>query len=233
MEFKVNDLIIASFVLVLVLLLILYVVSKYVKSKIMDCKAQIDSKNLELLAINETLEDRLVQRTEELKEAADKLEVLSTTDSLTDTHNRYSIMKILDLEIDRAKRYNNPLTIFMYDVDHFKRVNDQHGHKVGDDVLYALTKVIKQSLRDIDIVGRYGGEEFLVIMPSTLLSDAITVAQRVCEDVSHHKFQTVDQITISIGLVELRSDETMDMLFMRADKLLYKSKNSGRNKVSF
>ena len=228
-----NDLIIASFIVILILLLSSDVISKYIKRIITECKAQIDSKKLELIAINETLENRLVQRTEELKEATDKLEVLSTTDSLTDTHNRYSIMKILDLEVDRAKRYNNPLTIFMYDIDHFKRVNDTHGHKVGDDVLYALTKVIKKTLRDIDIVGRYGGEEFLVIMPSTLLHDSIDVAQRVCETVSEHKFKTVPQITISIGLVELQRDETMDMLFTRADKLLYKSKNSGRNRVSF
>ena len=226
-----NDLIIVS--LIIVLLLIWLLVFKYIKKKTIDYKAYIDSKNSELLSTNKSLEDRVVQRTEELKEATDQLEELERTDALTDIHNRYSIMKILDTEVDRAKRYGNPLSIFMYDIDHFKRLNDTHGYRAGDDILYNLTKVVKDSLRDIDIVGRYGGEEFLVIMPSTILSDAIDVAQRVCETVSNHKFSQIKQLTISIGLVELGKDESMDMLFTRADKLLYKSKESGRNRVSF
>lgn len=226
-----NDLIIIS--LIIVLLFVWLLVFKYIKKKTIDYKAYIDSKNSELLTTNKSLEDRVVQRTEELKEATDQLEELERTDALTDIHNRYSIMKILDTEVDRAKRYGNPLSVFMYDVDHFKRVNDTHGYRVGDDILYSLTKVVKDSLRDIDIVGRYGGEEFLVIMPSTILSDAIDVAQRVCETVSNHKFSQIKQLTISIGLVELGKDESMDMFFTRADKLLYKSKESGRNRVSF
>jgi len=226
-----NDLIIVS--LIIILLLIWLLVFKYIKQKTIDYKAYIDSKNSELLSTNKSLEDRVVQRTEELKEATDQLEELERTDALTDIHNRYSIMKILDTEVDRAKRYGNPLSVFMYDIDHFKRLNDTHGYRAGDDILYNLTKVVKDSLRDIDIVGRYGGEEFLVIMPSTILSDAIDVAQRVCETVSNHKFSQIKQLTISIGLVELGKDETMDTLFTRADRLLYKSKESGRNRVSF
>ncbi len=226
-----NDLVIVG--LIVILLFIWLLVFKYIKSRTIDYKAYVDSENTELVTTNRTLEDRVVQRTEELKEATDQLEELERTDALTDIHNRYSIMKILDAEVDRAKRYGNPLTLFMYDVDHFKRVNDTHGYRAGDDILYNLTKVVKDSLRDIDIVGRYGGEEFLVIMPSTLLSDAADVAQRVCETVSNHKFSQINQLTISIGLVELHKEETMDMLFTRADRLLYKSKDSGRNRVSY
>lgn len=226
-----SDLVIAG--LIIVLLFIWLLVFKYVKKKTIDYKANVDSKNSELVTTNKTLEDRVVQRTQELKEATDQLEELARTDTLTDIHNRYSIMKILDAEVDRAKRYANPLTLLMYDVDHFKRVNDTHGHRAGDSILYNLTQVVKNSLRDIDIVGRYGGEEFLVIMPSTLLSDAIEVAQRVCETVSNHKFNQIEQLTISVGLVELGRDETMDMLFTRADRLLYRSKDSGRNRVSY
>ena len=146
-----NDLIIVS--LIIVLLFIWLLVFKYIKKKTIDYKAYIDSKNSELVTTNKTLEDRVVQRTEELKEATDQLEELERTDTLTDIHNSYSIMKILDTEVDRAKRYGNPLTVFMYDVDHFKRLNDTHGSRVGDDILYNLTKVVKDSLRDIDIVG--------------------------------------------------------------------------------
>jgi len=231
LEFKLNDLIVVS--LILILLFIWLLVFKYVKKKTVDYKAYVDSKNLELLSINKSLEDRVVQRTEELKEVTERLEELERTDTLTDIHNRYSIMKILDTEVDRAKRYGNPLSVFMYDIDHFKRVNDTHGYRAGDDMLHNLTKIVKNSLRDIDIVGRYGGGEFLVIMPSTILSDAIDVAQRVCETISNHKFNQIKQLTISIGLVELRQDEGMDMLFIRANRLLEKSKESGRNKVSF
>jgi len=231
MEFRLNDFIIVG--LIIVLLFIWLLVFKYIKKKTVDYKAYIDSKNSELLTTNKSLEDRVVQKSEELKEATDQLEELDRTDTLTDIHNRYSIMKILDTEVDRAKRYGNPLIVFMYDVDHFKRVNDTHGNRAGDDILYNLTKVVKDSLRDVDIVGRYGGAEFLVIMPSTLLSDAIEVTQRVCETVSNHKFGQINQLTISIGLVELHKDETMDMLFTRADRLLHKSKDSGRNRVSY
>ena len=226
-----NDLVIVG--LIVILLFIWLLVFKYIKNRTVDYKAYVDSENTELVTTNKTLEDRVVQRTEELKEVTDQLEELERTDALTEIHNRYSIMKILDAEVDRAKRYGNPLSVFMYDIDHFKRVNDIHGYRAGDDILYNLTKVVKDSLRDIDIVGRYGGEEFLVIMPSTILSDAIKVTQRICETVSNHKFSQIEQLTISIGLVELGKEESMDMLFTRADKLLYKSKDSGRNRVSF
>jgi len=231
LEFKLNDLVIVG--LIVILLFIWLLVFKYIKNRTVDYKAYVDSENTELVTTNKTLEDRVVQRTEELKEVTDQLEELERTDALTEIHNRYSIMKILDAEVDRAKRYGNPLSVFMYDIDHFKRVNDIHGYRAGDDILYNLTKVVKDSLRDIDIVGRYGGEEFLVIMPSTILSDAIKVTQRICETVSNHKFSQIEQLTISIGLVELGKEESMDMLFTRADKLLYKSKDSGRNRVSF
>ncbi len=230
---KLKNLIITSAILTFLLLILSYLLSRYIKNSFRTYQEKVNSKTLELSELNETLEDRVIQRTDELKQATDELKALATTDSLTNIHNRYSIMNILDVEVDRAKRHKTSLSVFMYDLDHFKRVNDTHGHKVGDDVLYTLTKVVKQSLRDIDIVGRYGGEEFLVIMPSTSLSDAVDVAQRICNTISNHKFKTVDQVTISIGLVELRSDESMDMLFTRADKLLYKSKDSGRNRVSF
>lgn len=231
MEFTLNDMFIVS--ITLVLLFISYFIYRYVKGKIMDSYSHISSLNAELLAMNKDLEERVVERTQELNEAIEKLRMLATTDTLTDIHNRYSIMKMLDLEISRSKRYSEALSIFMYDVDSFKRVNDTYGHQAGDEILHALTKVVQNSLRDIDVVGRFGGEEFLVIMPSTPLLNARDVANRVCKEVANHKFQSIEQLTISIGLAELNSNETMDMFFSRVDKLLYKSKNSGRNRVSF
>lgn len=232
-QIKLKNLIFMSILLIFILLMMSYVLARYIKKIFIGYRAQINAKNIELFGMNETLEERVVQRTQELQDATEKLEMLATTDSLTDINNRYSIMKMLDLEISRSRRYNEPLSVFMYDIDYFKRVNDTYGHHVGDETLYTLTKVVQGCLRDIDIVGRYGGEEFLVIMPSTSLPHAIEVGNRVCQEVANHRFQNIGQLTISIGLVELNSSETMDMLFSRADTLLYKSKNNGRNRVSF
>lgn len=232
-QIKLRNLIIISMLLIMVSLFVSYILTRYIKKAFIGYRSQINAKNKELFGLNETLEERVAQRTQELNKASEKLEILATTDSLTNIHNRYSIMKILDLEINRARRHHEPLSIFMYDLDYFKRVNDTYGHHVGDETLLELTKVVQKFLRDIDYIGRYGGEEFLVIMPSTTLSNAIVIANRICEEVAKHKFEKVEHVTISIGLVALNSGETMGRLFARADKLLYESKNKGRNRVSF
>ena len=121
----------------------------------------------------------------------------------------------------------------MYDIDYFKKVNDIHGHDIGDKVLTSLSSVVKNNIRDIDIVGRYGGEEFLIILPNTILKDAKYYADRLREKVEQYKFNIVNHITISLGLVELKDNESIDEVFKRVDNLLYKSKNDGRNRVSF
>lgn len=168
-----------------------------------------------------------------LEKMKDDYELLATTDSLTKIHNRYSLMKILSSEISRAKRYNTPLSVCMLDIDFFKKVNDTYGHDIGDVVLSTLSELIKNSLRDMDIVGRYGGEEFIILLPNTELMDANIYAERFRELVENHIFNTVGNITISMGLVQLENDENIDELFKRLDNLLYESKHNGRNRVSF
>lgn len=222
-----------AIVLVILSLLISYYVSKKLRISFKNYEQHIYNKNIELKELNNTLEDRVDKRTAELEHIKNELEVLATTDMLTQMNNRYSIMKITSIEISRAHRYNSHLSLIMYDIDTFKKVNDTFGHDVGDLVLTSLSTLVKKNLRTGDIIGRYGGEEFLVVLPNTKLNDAKVFANRLREEVEAHLFDSVGNITISLGLVELQTNETIDELFKRVDKLLYKSKNNGRNLVSF
>ena len=187
----------------------------------------------DLIDLNATLEQKVDQRTKQLEKIKNDFEYLATTDSLTHMHNRYSLMQLFTSEINRAHRYKTPLSIIMYDIDNFKKVNDTFGHDIGDDVLITLSGIVKNSLRETDIVGRYGGEEFFIILPNTELKDANTFAERLRERVQNHSFYIVKNITISLGLVLLKEKEDIDDIFKRVDDLLYKSKNGGRNRVSY
>ncbi|WP_345993008.1 sensor domain-containing diguanylate cyclase [Sulfurimonas sp. HSL-1716] len=161
-----------------------------------------------------------------------EFEKLATTDILTECYNRYSIMNQIEEEINRTKRKEEPLSIIMYDFDHFKQINDTFGHDAGDYVLKESTQVISQVIREIDKIGRYGGEEFLVLLPFSDLSDALEVAQRVKSAVASHRFKDVNQVTISLGVVEYSKDESLQNLLKRVDDKMYQSKHSGRNKIS-
>ncbi|MCF6339368.1 MAG: cache domain-containing protein [Sulfurimonas sp.] len=222
-----------SILIIILFLFIAYYISKKLQKSFIKYETNIDKKNTQLIELNDTLENKVKERTAELEKMKNKLEILATIDVLTNIHNRYSLMKILDIEISRSRRHNTPLSIIMYDIDYFKKVNDIYGHDIGDKVLTSLSSVVKNNIRDIDIVGRYGGEEFLIILPDTTLEDAKYYADRLRKKVEQYKFNTVGHITISLGLVELKDNESLDEVFKRVDDLLYKSKNDGRNRVSF
>ncbi|MDF1874741.1 GGDEF domain-containing protein [Sulfurimonas sp. SAG-AH-194-I05] len=160
------------------------------------------------------------------------MQSLALTDTLTQMNNKHSLLLLLDKEIRYAHRYTNPLSILMYDIDFFKKVNDTYGHDVGDKVLATLSTLAKDSLRGMDSIGRYGGEEFLILLPNTSLDNAKIFAQRFKDKVAHYTFETIDSLTISIGLVELQENETKDEVFKRVDTLLYVSKHNGRNCIS-
>ena len=213
-------------------LLISYYLSRKLRQSFFRYEKKITKKNNQLTELNNSLEDKVKKRTIELQKMKDDFEKLASIDSLTQIHNRYSIMNILSAEISRAHRYSNPLSLIIYDIDLFKNVNDTYGHDVGDEVLKVLSKIIKKNLRDIDAIGRYGGEEFLIVLPNTKLNDAKLFANRIRKQTETYSFNTVGSITISLGLVELKAHETSDTLFKRADELLYVSKNNGRNQVS-
>jgi len=179
-------------------------------------------KKLELLArVNTQL--KLSSMIRSLKEA-------SVTDGLTKLYNHKKILELLELEIERAKRYKRPLSIMMLDIDRFKSVNDTYGHVFGDTVLERLASQIKQQIRDMDTVGRYGGEEFLIIFPEINKLQALEVAQRLRKSVESLTFENGLTITISGGLAEI-ADGKDQVLVNEADNNLYKAKNTGRNKI--
>jgi diguanylate cyclase (GGDEF)-like protein len=222
-----------ALLVIILALLISYYISKKLTESFRHYKNNIESQKNELILLNETLETKVKNRTIELEQIKNNFQRLATTDSLTNIHNRYSIMRIFSLEISRANRYRVPLCAIMLDIDFFKKVNDTYGHDIGDNVLSSLSNLIKKSLRGTDEMGRYGGEEFIILLPNTTLENASEYAERLRTIVSQHIFDSVGTLTISIGLAELIENENKDEFFKRLDVLLYKSKCDGRDKVSF
>jgi diguanylate cyclase (GGDEF)-like protein len=152
-------------------------------------------------------------------------------DPLTHALNRRSWSLISRREIQRANRYSLPLAIALIDYDRFKEVNDTFGHKTGDIVLIDSVSIMQTMIRDSDYFFRVGGEEFLVLMAQTKCEEAVVIAERLRSAVAANKFPKAGHVTISIGVAELAGSESIDNLYIRADKALYKAKNSGRNRI--
>jgi len=180
---------------------------------------------------NEEMVLIIVDDITELMETNLQLKKMTITDGLTQLHNHNHLHYKLDEEINRAKRYGNKLSIIMLDIDQFKSVNDSHGHQVGDKTLASVGKIIKKSLREIDIPGRYGGEEFLVILPHTGLENSFITAERIRKTIESAAFEEVGlKITVSGGVAEFQM-ERAHHLIDKADKLLYKAKQKGKNRI--
>jgi diguanylate cyclase (GGDEF)-like protein/PAS domain S-box-containing protein len=172
----------------------------------------------------------------ELKLLNLRLEYEATHDPLTGGLNRRAILDILSKELIRTKRKNSRLSIGLCDIDHFKQVNDMYGHQVGDDVLCHLVKTIQNTLRPYDLVGRYGGEEFLLVMFDSAGLPDKSFYERIREKIAHHKMVTISgevSITVSIGITIGTGDETIDEMIAKADIALYKAKENGRNQLAF
>jgi diguanylate cyclase (GGDEF)-like protein len=166
----------------------------------------------------------------------ERINAMATTDGLTGLNNRRHFFDLADREFVRYKRYNTPLSVFMMDIDHFKRINDTHGHAVGDQVLRHLAKKLTGLVRDSDIVGRYGGEEFAVLLPETKLEIAAAIAERVRKAIEGDAARTEESgdvnYTLSIGVSAFTRDvRTVGAVFEAADKGLYEAKATGRNRV--
>lgn len=165
----------------------------------------------------------------------------ATLDALTGFYNRRQLEERIKQETSKAKRQNTPLCAIMTDIDFFKHVNDIHGHAAGDLVLKNVSKTIRSQLREYDIAGRYGGEEFAILLPFTRLEEAVMVAERLRNAVEKNVIdlskvnpdspQKTINVTISIGIYEFKSSDTHEDLLKKADKALYKAKETGRNKV--
>ncbi len=169
------------------------------------------------------------------KEATEaELRRLATTDPLTGVSNRRHFKQVAECEIARARRYCRPLSLVMFDIDHFKRINDRFGHQAGDGALVALTRTCANTLRDSDVLGRLGGEEFAVLLTETDTVGALTIAERLRQTVAALTVPVGEDIirfTISLGISELESEETLDDLLRRADQALYRAKQQGRNRA--
>ncbi len=176
-----------------------------------------------------TLQDRINSKRREL-------EALSVTDDLTGLHNHRAMQQRLKDEFLRSQRYNDPMSILMIDIDHFKEVNDEHGHLFGDMVLSELSKTLADALRDTDFIARYGGEEFLVILPQTHFSGCLPVAERIWRSAGDSRFsdgKNTAKLTISVGVAFFPNKNINDVehLLEAADRALYQAKQQGRNRI--
>jgi diguanylate cyclase (GGDEF)-like protein len=185
------------------------------------------------IVLDRTEEIRLMQELEEKKK---ELELLATHDPLTGLMNRRLVLELTHHELERARRYRLPVCVLMIDLDHFKQVNDTYGHLAGDDVLKQFASILSKNTRAVDIVGRYGGEEFVVVMPETGLEGALVFAERLRTAVERHEFVTRSgqklHITCSIGVTQGEPELLdIDHLLALADKALYRAKEEGRNRV--
>ena len=158
----------------------------------------------------------------------------ATTDVLTGIHNRRRFMERMDEEILRFHRFHQPFSIMMLDIDYFKRVNDTYGHLNGDNVLKDFAKLIESCLRDVDIMGRYGGEEFCVLLTNASLGQALIVAHRIFHTIQKHIVVLDEQevhYTASIGITEFQDKDTIQLLLDRVDQAMYHAKEQGRNRI--
>jgi diguanylate cyclase (GGDEF)-like protein len=171
---------------------------------------------------------------EKLDAAQQALLDASIRDELTGLHNRRYLMSRLKEEFERARRKGTALGVLMMDVDHFKAVNDKYGHLVGDEVLRSIGQTLASMLRDYDVGGRYGGEEFAVVLVEMTPADMVKLAERIratIEQLDSHGNATSIHVTISIGVAVLRDDDTTETLLQRADIALYQAKEAGRNRT--
>jgi diguanylate cyclase (GGDEF)-like protein/PAS domain S-box-containing protein len=167
----------------------------------------------------------------ERKLAEEKIHFFATTDSLTGIFNRREFTRLLENEMERAQRYGTPLSLVMYDLDSFKWVNDTFGHDAGDDVLRSVTDLVMENIRSVDLAGRWGGDEFLVLMPQSDLSAAMSVAEKLRQTIAGHSFVKIDGITASFGVTMFVPQDDSNSLLKRVDDALYQAKKNGRNRI--
>ncbi|WP_310439692.1 diguanylate cyclase [Sulfuricurvum sp.] len=159
-------------------------------------------------------------------------ETLAKIDILTGLYNRKTIGEFAQVSIDEAQRYQTPLSVIMVDLDDFKQINDTYGHPAGDEVLKKISVIFQNLVRSSDRVGRWGGEEFLILLPQTTYGQAKELAERLCVEFSSHKFEKIGYKTASFGVALLEAEDTLERLIEKADKALYTAKKLGKNRIS-
>ena len=187
-------------------------------------KLRFNNQNeIEILGVSRNIEDR--------KQAENEIIYLGYHDQLTGLHNRHYLETILLKEMDRSDRYSSSLSMLILDLDNFKLVNDSWGHPVGDDVLRLIAKVIEETVREADIFVRFGGEEFIVLMPQTSMSGALKAAEKIRAAIEKASHPVAGTQTVSIGVAQRMSNESFRHWYRRTDEALYQAKENGRNRV--
>ncbi len=180
------------------------------------------------------LQDELKEKNRNLEELLARVEILAITDPLTGLYNRRHFESIVENEFNLTARYKSPASCLMADVDHFKSVNDEKGHRAGDVILKEVAGIIKNCLRRVDIVARWGGEEFVILLPRTAREDTLRTASRILAAVSSHMFPGMDKpVTISMGVATIPapSIDSAEKFIDAADAALYTAKSRGRNRI--
>jgi len=208
------------------------VINRITKQIVLETKSMVES--------NKNLKNTIDSTMSEVKMLSKELEVIkqsAVTDMLTGLLNRRGFDESVSQAIKNTKNDPGPLSIIILDIDHFKKVNDTHGHLIGDSVLKILGKLLKDNIKGKDIAARFGGEEFILVLPETPLDGAYLLAEQIRSSLSKMIFkikgtgQSIGKITISLGVALYRADESIETGIKRADEALYRAKNSGRNKT--
>lgn len=190
------------------------------------------SKNSNLIPFEERIIHFLNVTTQDLYDANSRLEAAATTDGLTGIFNRKKISERIEYEL-KKKDKSEKLVLIMFDIDNFKRVNDTYGHDMGDEVLIKVSATAKQSLRPQDSIGRWGGEEFMILLTEATKEEAIEMAEKIRKDIFNIKWEKMNQISVSLGVSEVRDSDDIQTLYKRVDNRLYYAKTHGKNQVVF
>jgi len=165
------------------------------------------------------------------RKATRDLEVLATTDALTQIANRHKFNVVMDILMHRAQRYDLPLSIIFFDIDDFKALNDKLGHETGDEILVELSALVQNTVRAADLLARWGGEEFIIVLPETNHAQAMALAEKLRLIIETHTFVITAKLTCSFGVTQLKKDDDETSLLKRVDTALYSAKESGKNRV--
>ena len=196
------------------------------------CRVQaVDLPAGPMLILDDTPDNELLRQLDQMHDQVSALKRLCSTDVLTGAWNRSHFERIVAMELDRSSRHRQPVSLVLLDIDHFKHVNDTFGHQAGDTILRDLVSVVRNAMRSIDMLFRWGGEEFVVLAASTGYRGSAVLAETIREAVEAHRFPNVGAVTVSAGVAEYLAPEFAKMWFARLDHALYEAKNTGRNRI--
>lgn len=192
-----------------------------------ELEMRVQERTLALSSANEALQREI----EERSRMQEDLRRLSETDALTGLLNRRAFESLAEHEFKRSERYGEALSLIMFDIDYFKRINDTFGHHIGDEVLVEVSRLICDRIRSCDLFARWGGEEFILLAPNTNLENTVILANQLRSLMEGHTFKEVGTVTASLGVTQFTKGDGLDNMLQRADKALYRAKHGGRNRV--